>query len=124
MLTHTIIKYKPHVHVVPTTSHLPAVQHTPVVQASQLLLHGKHSYAQFIKEIPYTKGAFVISRSTVWPYQKPDMWKVKDIQEIWYMCPNKDTDKPCPVQLINQNGETRWVSHKDYFKVNIPSLEF
>lgn len=122
MITHTISKYKRHVVVTPTTW-----PYTPpaITYPSQIPLQlGKHSYAEYIKTIPYTKGAFVIFKDASYPYTIKDTWKVEYIQEIWYLCEGRETGKPRPLQIVNVDGKAQWINHQDVFRINVPGLTF
>jgi hypothetical protein len=123
MITHLITKYKrPVVTVAPTLwPYTPAAVSYPSQVPLQL---GKHTYAQYIKNIPYQKGMFLIFKDTSYPYALKDTWKVTDIQEIWYLCEGRETAKPRPLQVVNVDGKTQWINPLDVFRINVPGLTF
>jgi len=99
MLTHSINIYKPQ----PTTSTHSAVQHQnwPNVQKK-----GKFEYNTYLSTLPFKKGDYVISQA-IDNFERVTIWglhRVKDIQEIHYMCDYDNYNQPLCLHLesINQ----------------------
>lgn len=125
MILHYIIKSKPLVRASqPTYSPSigsrhhgvgPTQQQHPSLNspASSPPLLGKYAYEAFLRKCPFKKGDFVFFRKAPFPIDCDDVWLVDEIQEIWYLCADKDTDKPKPLQLRSKFGNYQWASYLD-----------
>lgn len=76
---------------------------------------GKYAYEEFLRRCLFKKGDYVAKKICAWPVDKDEVWLVEDIQQIWYLCEDKDTDNPKPVGLINRYGKREW---SDYTSLN------
>lgn len=89
------------------------------------MMYGKEAYNKFIKELDWKPGDFAIRVGlATFPILAEDVWKVTQIQEIWYMCKDHETTKPCPIGIKNREDEIQWVHPDDLIRIQIPKLEF
>ncbi len=124
MILHYIIKNKPLVSFT-TPTYSPSIgsrhhgvgptqqQHPSHSSQANTLVLGKYAYEGFLKKCPFKKGDFVFFRNGPFPVDADEVWQVHEIQEIWYLCADKETVKPKPLQLRSRFGNYMWASYLD-----------
>lgn len=135
MIKHVIVKYKPTVQYFPQQQQMGQIPgrntpNLPVVvdiSSNRACVFGKQAYANFLNSIPFKKGDYVtIKAHALFPTNADDVWKVKDIQEIHYLCEGNDTSHgPVrPLQVVNRLGFEKWVAASELCKNYLDRYNF
>lgn len=86
----------------------------------------KAYYAEWLKTVPFTRGKYVTSKTTVWPYREGEIFRVVQLQEVHHFVKWDDEGNPIVMELANALG-TRFWTNLVHWKLDIvprPDLQF
>ena len=122
MITHTIVRYKPRVKSFET--YPPVINESnknlPITsRLEQVFFMGKYEYAQMLKRLKLVKGDTCFFKGTTIPVEDKDIFKVVDINEIFYLDRSNriDVKQPRPYLLRNKAGDERYACDDDLIKL-------
>jgi hypothetical protein len=106
MIKHIIVRHKPRYKAHSPPVIIPPSQ-SPQAQGVIPFL-GKVAYAEMLKTLKLAKGDYCFFKTANWPLDMEDsVYKVEDINEIFWMDPgnNLTAQSPAPYIVVNKRGQ-------------------